>query len=74
MTKCRACEREVSSSGLCSYHVQAYDVLKNGYDKWRDAYGKIGWEEYLERLLKHEETGSWIKEVIVLELAKEKKG
>ncbi len=74
MTKCRACEREASSNELCRYHREVYDRLKSGYDKWCDAYGEIGWKAYLERLLKLKDIGFWIKDVIVLELAKEKKG
>jgi len=73
MAKCRACGRDASSNEFCNYHEQAYDALKKNYDLWRDAYGKISWKEYLERLLELKETGSWVKDVILLEL-KEKKG
>ncbi len=71
--KCRTCSREASSNEFCTYHEQAYDALKTNYDVWRDAYGKLSWKEYLEKLLECKETGSWIKDVIMLEL-KEKKG
>jgi len=72
MTKCRACSRDASNE-FCTYHEQAYDALKKNYDAWRVAYGKISWKEYLERLLELKETGSWVKDVIMLEL-KEKRG
>jgi len=69
MAKCRACNRDASSTNeFCMYHEQAYDILKKNYDAWRDAYGKISWREYLERLLELKETGSWVKDVIMLEL------
>ena len=75
MAKCRACSRDASLNAFCSYHAQAYDALKKNYDLWCDAYDKdkISWEEYLERLLELKETGSWVKDVILLEL-KEKRG
>ena len=73
MTKCRACSREASSNKFCTYHENAYDALKKNYGAWHDAYGEISWEEYLEKLLSHKETGSWVKDVIMLEL-KEKRG
>jgi len=67
MTKCRACSRDASNK-FCTYHERAYSALKKNYDAWRDAYGKISWREYLERLLELKETGSWVKDVIMLEL------
>jgi hypothetical protein len=73
MAKCRACSREASSNKFCAYHENAYDTLKKNYDAWQDAYGRISWKEYLERLLERKETGSWVKDVIMLEL-KEKRG
>lgn len=73
MAKCKACSRDASSDEFCIYHEQAYDALKKNYDAWQDAYGKISWKEYLEKLLELKETGSWVKDVIMLEL-KEKRG
>jgi len=46
----------------------AYEVLKQNYGVWCNAYSKLFWKEYLERLLRGKETGSWIKDVIKLEL------
>ena len=73
MAKCGACSREASSKKFCNYHENAYNTLKKNYDVWKDAYGKISWKEYLERLLERKETGSWVKDVIMIEL-KEKRG
>ena len=74
MVKCKACSKEAQlSDGFCAYHDQAYDTLKKNYEVWRDAYAKISWKEYLEKLLERKETGSLVKDVIMLEL-KEKRG
>ncbi len=73
MAKCIACSREASANKFCNYHENAYNTLKKNYDVWKDGYGKISWKEYLERLLERKETGSWVKDVIILEL-KEKRG
>jgi len=74
MAKCKACSRETKlANSFCVYHEQAYNNLKKKYDAWCDAYGKLSWEEYLKRLLKLKETGSWVNDVINLEL-KEKRG
>lgn len=73
MAKCIACYRE-SANKFCKYHEQAYDSLKESYRVWCNAYGKMTWNAYLEKLLKLKQTGVWVKEVIVLELkTKEKK-
>lgn len=79
--KCRACGREAGralhspsqhSQEFCAYHAQAYEKLKWGYDEWLNAYGKISWEEYLKRLLERRESGSWVRDLIMLELGIEK--
>ena len=73
MAKCIACYRDASNTNeFCRYHKHAYDALKKNYSLWCNAYGKIAWKEYLERLLDLKETGLWVKEVVILEL-KEKK-
>jgi hypothetical protein len=68
MAKCQVCNRKVESKDFCKYHLLAYETLKRSYDDWCEAYGKLSWKEYLKRLLKQKETGSWIKDVIKLEL------
>lgn len=42
----------------------------NHYKAWVNVYGRISWEEFLTKLLSMQETGSWIKEVIEVELKK----
>jgi hypothetical protein len=72
MAKCQACNRKAKSRDFCKYHLLAYEALKQNYDVWCNAYGKLSWMEYLERLLKGKETGLWIKDVIKLELERRK--
>jgi hypothetical protein len=79
--KCRACEREAtgaqrgrSDAKFCAYHAQAYEELKRGYDEWVGAYGAISWKDYLGRLLERKETGSWVLELITLELGSKDAG
>lgn len=38
--------------------------MRKGYEAWIYAYGEIGWQDYLMRLLKLQGTGIWIREVI----------
>lgn len=44
--------------------------MTNHYRAWVDAYGSISWEEFLNKLPKMQETGSWVKEVIEVESKK----
>jgi hypothetical protein len=73
--KCAVCYREVVAKGkkFCIYHSQAYDSLKKQYDAWVKAYGGISWDDYLKKLLTLDQTGSWVKDVINLELKESKK-
>ena len=73
--KCAACYREVVAKDkkFCIYHSQAYDSLKKQYDAWVKAYGGISWDDYLKKLLTLDQTGSWVKDVINLELKESKK-
>ena len=50
------------------HHSQAFDSLKEHHKAWIEAYGIISWNNFLNKLIKMNETGSWIKEVIVVEL------
>jgi hypothetical protein len=72
--KCFACSREImtGSKKYCVYHSQAFDSLQEKYKAWRNAYGEISWTDYMNKLLKMDETGSWIKEVIIAELKESK--
>ncbi|HYY39641.1 MAG TPA: hypothetical protein VE692_00175 [Nitrososphaera sp.] len=70
-TKCIACHRKaLPGNKYCLHHKQAFDSMINHYKGWVNAYGMISWEEFLTKLLDMQETGSWIKEVIELELKK----
>ena len=71
---CCACSRKVlATKKYCIYHSQALDDIKGHYTKWVYAYGIISWNDFLNRLLDMNETGSWIKEVISVELRSKRK-
>jgi hypothetical protein len=70
-TKCTACHRKaLPCNEYCLHHKQAFDSMINHYKAWVNAYGRISWKEFLTKLLSMQETGSWIKEVIEVELKK----
>lgn len=73
---CVACYREVVARGkkYCMYHSQAYDSLKKQYEAWVRAYGGISWHDYIMKLLTLDQTGTWVKDVINIELKESKKG
>lgn len=63
--KCLICEKErVHNSALCKYHELAKRELESNYKAWKEAYGKISWREYLEKVRNNEETGNWVKDLI----------
>jgi len=69
--KCAACHRNaLPDTKYCLHHKQALDSMTNHYRAWVDAYGGISWREFLNKLLKMQETGSWIREVIEAESKK----
>ncbi|WP_148681463.1 hypothetical protein [Candidatus Nitrososphaera gargensis] len=69
--KCAACHRTtMSGSRYCLHHGKALESLTNHYKEWVDAYGGISWQDFLDRLSRMQETGSWVKEVIAVELKK----
>jgi hypothetical protein len=68
--KCTACHRQALSDKYCLYHTHALESLTIHYKAWVDAYGGISWQDFLNKLLKMKETGSWAKEVIEAELKK----
>jgi hypothetical protein len=67
---CRLCDRPVEDveRALCEYHARAYRSLREGYGRWREAYGDLTYPEYLRRLIELPEAGRWVKEVARLEL------
>ncbi len=66
--KCSVCSRKASIDKYCDYHTQSFESLKEHYNQWVRAYGTISWSDYLTKLVKMNETGIWIKEVISAEL------
>jgi len=69
--KCAACHRSaLKDSEYCLNHKQAFDSMTNHYKVWIDACGNISWQNFLHKLSTMQETGSWVKEVIALELKK----
>ena len=73
--KCAACSRQVVANGkkYCIYHTQAYNSLQKQLTAWVNAYGGISQQDYMKRLLRMNETGSWVKDVINIELRESKK-
>jgi hypothetical protein len=73
--KCAACHRQVVVKGkkYCIYHTQAYDSLQKQYTAWVNAYGGISQKDYMNKLLSLDETGSWVKDVINIELRESRK-
>lgn len=70
--KCAACNRQaLPKSKYCLHHDQAFKSLTEHYKIWVNAYGDISMEDFMSKLASMEETGSWIKEVISIELKKE---
>jgi len=67
MTVCRLCRRErAPSSTLCKYHLAAKRGVESAYKRWNEAYGGIGWKDYLQKVCQNAETGLWAKEVAEL--------
>jgi hypothetical protein len=44
--------------------------MSTHYRAWVNAYGRISWKEFLHKLSAMKEAGSWIREVIAVELKK----
>ena len=70
MNKCIICSLKVSNSQdkYCSNHMEAYYNLKKHYEMWNKAFDGLTWIEYMNKLLKLSETGSWVREVICTEM------
>lgn len=63
--KCRACSREAVAD-LCLYHSEAKDKLQAAYPRWVEAYGTLGWKDYLDSVKHNLQTGQWVKEIAEL--------
>jgi hypothetical protein len=72
--KCIICKRtKIENSEYCIYHDKAKNHIKENYKKWNEAYStNLTWDQYLDKLLKLENVGMWIKEVSDVELKKVK--
>ena len=63
--KCKLCSR-AAVSDLCPYHQAAKERVQEAYPLWVRAYGKIGWEDYLDNVKRNAQTGQWAKEIAEL--------
>ena len=72
--KCIICKRtKIKNSEYCIYHNKAKNYIKENYKKWNESYStNLTWDQYLDKLLKLENVGMWIKEVSDVELKKVK--
>jgi hypothetical protein len=68
LVRCMLCSRKTTSEKYCEYHRMSSEKLTSGYDIWKRAYGEISWTDYLVKLRSLHETGSFIKDIIGIEL------
>jgi hypothetical protein len=67
--KCAACHRKaLQGTKYCMHHDQAFHRLMEHHKAWVTAYGGISMDDFMNKILGMEETGSWIKEVIEIEM------
>ena len=62
-SNCPICSKPAAGTRFCSHHMLAEKNLSEKFEKWKHAYGKLGWEDYLKRVQGLETTGEWAKEV-----------
>jgi hypothetical protein len=60
--KCTVCTRQTQDKGYCTFHLQAYNVIREKYVVWMQS-SDVGWLEYLREIQKNSLTGVWAKEV-----------
>ncbi len=64
---CPLCERvKISNGEYCLFHEAALSTVKQRYLEWKDAFGNISWERYLERIIGLKETGDSAREIAKL--------
>ncbi len=63
--KCKVCAREAVEE-FCPYHLAAKSRLEEAYPRWVKAYGKMGWNEFLDNVKRDLQTGQWAKEMAAL--------
>ena len=61
--KCPICSREALGSKFCNHHELAEKNLLATFERWKHAYSKLDWAEYLTQVQGLEMTGQWVKEV-----------
>ena len=71
--KCELCGREATPD-LCGYHAEARKKLESAYQAWKEAYGFIGWTDYLNEIIKNRNSGQWVVEVAQLALKSSRDG
>ena len=71
MSKCKICNKETNEKDeYCELHAKAYEDIVKRYNIWKKALN-IGWNDYLNEILKNPLTGMSAKEVARLLLRKE---
>jgi hypothetical protein len=71
LPKCKICNKKTSEKGeYCELHAKAYENITKKYDFWKKALN-IGWNDYLNEILKNPLTGVSVKEVAQQLLSKE---
>ncbi len=71
--KCAACNIKASQdSKYCLHHNQALQSMMKHYNTWVNAYSSISLKDFMNKISGMNETGSWIKEVIAVELKNKK--
>jgi len=61
--KCIVCGELTEASVYCSSHSATMLEMRKAYRTWSVAFGTIGLEQFLARLLKLEESGDRVKEL-----------
>ena len=62
---CEVCNKTIENSegDYCRAHARAHATIQGTYPRWLEAYRKLPFEEYLERVSKLAETGARVKEM-----------
>lgn len=65
LRKCLVCQSTIEKGDYCDAHNIAKKNLEKRFNEWQNAFGKLTWREYLERLVNDPEIpiGDWAKEV-----------
>lgn len=65
LRKCLVCQSTVEKGDFCDAHLIAKNNLQKKYSDWQKAFGKLSWQDYLDRMVNDSEipVGDWAKEV-----------